>query len=180
MSKRMSRRILVITLTVSFIAVAVTDQRYWWWSAGSHIPVMTAIHLGVGSLWPVAILLHVFWLNRKPFFSFFKRPPNLSDRGVMQIIVFVLTLLFLGVIVVESNMELGIPIPGTESLYNLMEPWWRWWFSAWGAAIIGHAWLNRKALFSHIGRRFTIASLALLSLTVILLILFSAFVDTFR
>jgi hypothetical protein len=98
MSKRMSRRILVITLIVFLIAVAVLDQRYWWWAAGNHIPVVTAIHMFMAFLWMVLILLHVFWLNRKPFFSFFNRAPNLSDRGVIQIIVLLLTLLFLTVI----------------------------------------------------------------------------------
>jgi hypothetical protein len=180
MSKRMSRRILVITLIVLLIFLVVSDQRFWWWAADSHIPVLTAIHLYMAApLW-MGVLLHVFWLNRKPFFSFFKRAPNLSDRGVMQIIVLLLILLFLGVAVIESHMETGKPIPGTESLYMLLEPWWRWWFSACWAALIYHMWLNRKALFSHIGQRLTIAILALLSLAVILLDLTSAFVETFR
>jgi hypothetical protein len=82
----MRGRILVITLIVFLIAVAVLDQRYWWWAAGSNIPIVTAIHMFMAPLWMVAILLHVFWLNRKAFFSFFKRAPNLSDRGVTGLI----------------------------------------------------------------------------------------------
>ena len=167
MSKRMSRRILVIILIVFFIAMAVLDQRNWWWAADSHIPIVAAMHMYIGALFAVPILLHVFWLNRKPFFSFFKRAPNLSDRGVIQIIVLLLTLLFIGITI-------------TESLHVSLEPWWRWWYSAWIAAAIGHMWLNRKALFSYIGQRLTIASIVLLSLTVILLPLTAAFVGMFR
>ena len=166
MSKKM-RRILAITLLVFFIAIFVSDQRMWWWMTGSHIPVMTEIHYCIAYVWGVVILFHVFWLNRKPYFSFFKRAPDLSSRGVIQIIALLLTLLLLGITV-------------KESLYLQLEPWWEWWNTAWAAALIYHMWLNRKALFSHIGQRLTIASLALLSLTVIFLILTSAFVSTLR
>jgi len=166
MSKRMSRRILVVALIVFFIAMAILDQRNWWWAAGSHIPVVTTLHLYVGLLFAVPILLHVFWLNRKPFFSFFSRTPNLSGRGIRQMVVLLLTLLFLGITV-------------TESLQVPLEPWWRWWFFAWIAAALGHMWLNRRALFSHIGRRFTVASFALLSATAILLPTIAAFAGMF-
>jgi len=171
----MNRRILVFALIVFFIAGAVVDQRYWWWADGGHIPVVVVTHMFIVSLWMVAILLHVFWLNRKPFFSFFKRAPDLSARGVIQIIVLLLTLLFL-VVAVREPLVMVI----RKSLYVPLEPWGRWWYSAWAAALIGHIWLNRKALFSHFGQRLTVASLALISLTAILLPLTTAFVGMFR
>ncbi len=145
----MTRRILAISLIIFWLAVGALDQRNWWW-AGSPIPAITTIKWYVVSLFAVIILLHVFWLNRRPYFSFFKRTPNLSARGKRQLVVLILTVFALGIMIVEADGQTP-------------EPWWRWWYFGWTAGAIVHMWLNRKALFSHLGRKFTVAGIVLLS-----------------
>jgi hypothetical protein len=148
MSASSVRRILVISLILLWIAVGALDQRNWWW-AGNPIPLITTVKWFVVSLFMVVILLHVFWLNRKPYFSFFKRLPNLSARGARQLVVLLLTVFALGIMLVEADGQTP-------------EPWWRWWYFGWTAAAVSHMWLNRKALFSYLGQRLTITSIALL------------------
>jgi len=132
MSQRVARRIVVITLILSFILLGLPAR--WVGKTVANIFFYVAIP------WNVAILIHLFWLNRKPLFSHFKKVPELSRRGVMQIVVFLLVIFWMG------SVSMGTL--GGSATVRLIFNWWRTIF---GAIIIGHVWLKRRALFSHLG-----------------------------
>jgi hypothetical protein len=149
MTRSPTRLIFVIGLIIFWLAVGGLDQRNWWWTAGSPIAMVTTIKWYVVSLFALIIILHVFWLNRKPYFSFFRRVPNLSARGRRQYVVLIFTIFALGIMLVEADGQTP-------------EPWWRWWYFGWTAAAVVHMWFNRKSLFSYLGRSLTITGIALL------------------
>jgi len=98
-------------------------------------------------IWSVAVLVHVFWMNRKLFLSYFAKVPNLSRRGQLQIVVLSLTVFQIGLLVLNFGMEWSTVV--------------FWWVIVFVLLLIVHIWLNRKVLSSYFGRRWSMAIFAL-------------------
>ena len=131
-SQRVARRIVVIILILSFILLGLPAR--WFSKRVADIFFYAAIP------WNVAILIHLFWLNRKPLFFHFRKVPKFSRQSVMQILVFLLVIFWLGAVCMG--------ILGGSATVRIVFNWWR---AIFGAIIIGHIWLRRRALFAHFG-----------------------------
>ena len=138
MSRRDARRIVLIALLVFFFIVPASEPSWFGWSSASR-----AFHLSAVIIWNVAILVHVFWLNRKPFFSYFRRIPRLSSRSLRQIVILLLTVFLIGAWIG------GILV---QSMTALRTGYLRWCSVYW-MILIGHIWLNRSSLQSQLGKR---------------------------
>jgi hypothetical protein len=131
-----ARRFTVILLVLFMFAQAVADILQ------TVFPRLPEIVLPFAVIWLAIVLIHVFWFTRKALFSYLYRAPNLSKRGLRQVVVIAMVSFFLGVIII-SALEKGIAIP------EAIEPWcWR----AWAAIILVHIWLNRRPFFSYLGK----------------------------
>ena len=98
-------------------------------------------------LWSVAVLVHVLWMNRKLFLSYFTRIPNLSRRGQLQTVALLLVVFQVGLLVLNFGMEWSSVV--------------FWWVIVFVLLLILHIWLNRRALSSFFGRRWSAAIFAL-------------------
>ena len=163
MSKRAARRIVLVTLLVFFFIVPASEPSWFGWSSTSQ-----AFHLYAVIIWNVAILIHVFWLNRKLLFLYFRRIPCLSSQGLRQIVILLLIILlagaWIGGILVQSMTAL-------RTGYS-------WWCFVYWMTLIGHIWLNRRALRSQLGRR-TATGVFLLCCAAVVAYAVGSFISTF-
>jgi len=163
MSRRDARGIVLIILLVFFFIVPVSEPSWFGWSSASR-----AFHLYAVIIWNVAILVHVFWLNRKPFFSYFRRVSRLSSRSLRQIVILLLAVFLVGAwiggILVQSMIALRTG--------------YLWWCSVYWMILIGHIWLNRSSLRAQLGKR-TATSVFLLCCTAGVAYAVASFVITF-
>jgi hypothetical protein len=143
--KTTTRRFTVILLVAFMFVQAVADILQ------TIFPKLPDIVLPFALIWLAIVLVHVFWFTRKALFSYFCHPPNLSKRGLRQVVVIAMASFFLGVIII-SLLERCIVIPGT------VEPWW---WRAWAAVILVHIWLNRRPFFSYLGKGLGLAAFVL-------------------
>jgi hypothetical protein len=143
--KATTRRFTVILLVVFMLAQAVADILQ------TIFPKLPDIVLPFAVIWLAIVLIHVFWFTRKALLSSLCRPPNLSKRGLRQVVVIAMVLFFLGAIII-STLEKGIAIPETIEL---------WWWRAWAAVILVHIWLNRRPFFSYLGKDLGLAAFVL-------------------
>ena len=138
MSRRATRRIVLVILLVFFFIVPASEPSWFGWSSASR-----TFHLYAVILWNAAILIHVFWLNRKPLFFYFRKIPCLSSQGLRQIVILLLTVLLIGAWVG------GVLVQSLTALRT----GYLWWCSVYWMMLIGHIWLNRRALRSQLGKR---------------------------
>ncbi len=138
MSRRDARRTVLIVLLVFFFIVPASEPSWFGWSSTSQ-----AFHLYAIIIWNVAILVHVFWLNRKPFFSYLRRVPRLSSRSLRQIVILLLAVFLIGAWIG------GILVQST----TVLRTGYLWWCSVYWMILIGHLWLNRSSLRAQLGKR---------------------------
>lgn len=153
-SKATARQFTVILLVVFMLAQAIADI------LETIFPKLPEIVLPFALIWLAIVLIHIFWFTRKALFSYLRRPPNLSRRGVRQVVVIAMTCFFLGVIII-GVLEKAIAIPET------IEPWW---FRAWAAVILVHIWMNRRPFFFYLGKGLGLAAFILNCLLLCILV----------
>ena len=138
MPRRAARRIVLVIMLVFYFIVPASEPAWFGWSSTSW-----AFHLYAVIIWNIALLIHVFWLNRKPFFSYFSKIPPLSLQGLRQIVIWLLTIFLAGAWVGGALVE-SVTVLRTGYL---------WWCFVYWMILIGHIWLNRRALYSQFGKR---------------------------
>ncbi len=138
MSRRAARRIVLVILLVFFFIVPAAEPCWFGWSSASR-----TFHLYAVIIWNAAILVHVFWLNRKLLFSYFSRVSRLSSQNLRQIVILLLTIFLVGAWVggfLAQSM-------------TALRTGYLWWCSVYWVILIVHIWLNRRPLRSQFGKR---------------------------
>ncbi len=138
MSKRAARRVVLVILLVFFFIVPASEPSWFGWSS-----VSRTFHLYVVILWNTAILIHVFWLNRKPLFFYFRRIPHPCSQGLRQIVILLLIIFLIGAWVG------GVLVQSMTALRT----GYLWWCSVYWMILIGHIRLNCNSLGSQLGKR---------------------------
>jgi len=136
----MAKKAIVIALVLLLFTPKMLDTT-------SGLPMVKNIAFYGIIIWSLAVLVHVLWINRKLFLSYFTRAPDLSRRGQLQIVVLLLAVFQVGLLVFNFGMK------WSSTLF--------WWVVVFVLLLIVHIWLNRRALSSYFGRRWSIAILGL-------------------
>ncbi len=143
MTKQRTKKAIVIALVVLLFTPKMLDPT----SGLAANPVAKDFAFYSILIWSVAVLVHILWMNRKLFLSYFTRVPDLSRRGQLQIVVLLLVVFQVGLLVLNFGMK------WSATLF--------WWVIAFVLLLIVHIWLNRKALSSYFGWRWSMAIFAL-------------------
>ena len=101
-------------------------------------------------IWVLLLLIHIFWFNRKPVFSYFSTIPRMSRRGLRQFIAFILAGCMVGIVVMS--------MPVLKSNIGLPETVVVWLPLVLAVVVLGHIWLNRKPFFYYLGNRTGLAA----------------------
>jgi len=143
MTSRRVRKAIIIALVVLLFTPKMLDPT----SGLAANPMADEFVFYSILLWSVAVLVHVLWMNRKLFLSYFTRIPNPSRRGQLQIVALLLVVFQVGLLVLNFGMEWSSVV--------------FWWVIVFVLLLILHIWLNRRALSSFFGRRWSTAIFAL-------------------